>query len=802
MIHRLYSIFAMLILLSLNNATAKQINGKVVNAANGEALTFATIKFGEVADATLTDLDGNFQADIPDQVSFLSISYLGFKTQRVNLWAGDNKQLSIKLEEQENSLSEVVIAPPYEKIRAIIRRAVANRNMHKPDGYDWYQCHLYHKMVADVYAPDSVLKDTANKALAAYLSDKHILMSETYSRRSYERPQKIQDEVLATRVSGWKKAPFVSLVTDMLPFDAYSDFFKLNGRDYPNPVSNGWARDYDFDLVDEVPKGPDTLYILAFRPRKGKEKDALKGQVYIHSGEYAIAYFSGIAHDATLNRSLSIEQQYQYKDRHWFPEKLNYEIDWRKFSSTKKGSIGLIIKGTSHIDSLQWHKPKGFHFDKAKTVKLAPGADEAAEASWLAIRPEALTSKEQETYHFVDSLFDKAGINKLTTMMDKLSDAKIPIGPVDLDLRRVYSFNGYERSRWGLGLQTNEQLLSRVSLGGWAGYGFGDKQWKYGGFAEVYLDRYKDKTLRIGYDKDLLDPGRIRIDPDIDRNYLQRWAMSRADKIEDYYLSAKARMGYWTTTLEGHYQTITPQYDYRFYNNNEWITDFNVREVSLNLRYAHGERRVPVFQHYANAGTTNPVVYFKLTGGTIYQGDRYSSNYLQALAAVKWTKHWAGLGNENFFLMAGGILNNEPLPLSKLFAGRGFRNKDLPLYSFGSFVTMRPYDVYTDRFVSLNWKHDFDWHLYNLGNVSRPYISLAHSFMIGSLADRQVQQGVDFSVPVKGYHESGILLNDLVKINYLNIAYLNLHAGYFYHWSSTGDLKENGKFILGVSMSL
>ncbi len=781
-------------------AAQRQLSGRIVSAANGEALTFATVKFGEVTDAVLSDLEGNFKAEIPDQVSFLTISYLGFKSKTVQLAPGNNRNLVIRLEEREHNLDEVVIAPPYEKIRAIIRRAVTNRALHKPDLYDWYQCNLYHKMVADIYAPDSVLKDTTKAKLAAFLADKHILVSETYSRRSYERPNQLQDEVLATRVSGWQKAPFVSLVTDILPFDAYSDFFKLNGRDYPNPVSNGWSRNYDFDLVDEVLQGADTLYILAFRPRKGKEQDALRGQVYIHSREYAIAYFTGVAKDATLSRSLNIEQQYQYKEGHWFPEQLNYEIDWRKFSSNKKGSMGLLIKGTSRIDSLRWQRPARFHFDKAKTVKLAPGADDATEQRWQALRPDTLSYKERETYRFVDSVFKEAGIEKLTNVMDKLSEAKVPVGPIDIDLRRIYSLNGFERSRLGLGLQTNERVLSWMSLGGWLGYGTGDKQWKYGGFAELYLDAYKDKTIRFGYDNDLVDPGRIRIHKDIDRNYLQQWAMSRADKVEDYYISGTARMGYWTAGLEGHYQQITPQYDYRFYNNNEYFSTFRAREASLNLRYAYAERRVPVFRHYVNSGTRYPVLYLKLTAGNIYQGENYSSNYMQALAAVKWSRHWAGLGNESFLLMAGGTLQERALPLSKLFAGRGFRNKDLPLYSFGSFITMAPYDVYTDRFISINWKHDFDWRLYNLENISRPYISLAHNFLIGSLDNPLVRLGPEFSVPTRGYNESGILLNDLVKINYVNIAHLNLQAGFFYHWTKDTDLKKNGKFVLGISM--
>ncbi|WP_118972892.1 DUF5686 and carboxypeptidase-like regulatory domain-containing protein [Taibaiella koreensis] len=781
----------------------RTISGIVTDAANLEPLPFATIKSAGATVAFLTDLNGKFAATIPDSIQTLSILYLGYEAQQITLTPGSRKDISIQLKAKEGKLDEVVITPPYDKIRAIINKTISNRSLHRPDNYDWYCCHIYQKTILDIVAPDSIAQDSSQTVLGNFLKDKHVLLSETYSRRTHQKPQKLQDEVLATRISGWKKAPFATLITNVIPFDVYSDYITMNGQDYANPISKGWAARYEFDLVDELQQGLDTLYILSFRPKqKTRSSTLLRGQVYIHSGQYAIAYFLGRNVDESLKRTIKVEQKYQQVDGRWFPQQLNYELIWEQYIKTSKGvPLGLHMKGTSDIDTPQWQRQEHFRFDRAKTILMADGADERPDSAWNTLRPVALDSKESATYHFMDSLYEAAGLDKMLPFMDKLSEGKIPVSIIDFDIKRLYSYNAYEKTRLGLGMQTNERLFKYASIGGWAGYGFHDKQWKYGGFAELYLDRYKDYTIRAGYDNDLVDPGRISIHKDIDRNYLQMWVMNRADKVEGSYIKASARMGYWNLGLEARIQDITPMYTYTF-QGYEGTPQFRVKEASLSLRYAFGERRSLVFRRYENMGTKYPIAYLKLTGGDIEGEAGYKAQYLQAVAALSWTKHWNRIGKENFLLMAGISNSNADLPLSKLFAGRGVRNSN-PIYASGNFITMYPYDYYTDRFVSLFWKHDFDWKLFKVGSWSNPYISLSHNLLYGSMQNPQVHGAVSFSVPDKGYHESGITLNDVLKYKYLNLAYINLNAGYFYHWDDGKmDLKKNGNFALGVSFNL
>lgn len=780
----------------------QRISGIVTDAGNKEPLSFATIKLGNTAAGTVTDLNGQFVIDMADNIHAIQVSYLGYESRTIQIAQQTTQLLQIQLQPQQGNLQEVLITPPYEKISYILDRTIRNREKHRPENYDWYRCHVYYKMLADIRMPDSLLKKADNAKLADYIEGHHLVASETYSIRTYERPQKMQEKVIGSRFSGWKKAPFISLVTDLLPFDAYNDFFKLNGKDYPNPVSKGWKGRYEFNILDELQQGQDTLYILSFWPKKGRETDALTGTVYISSDGFPVAYFSARATDPKLGRTIKVEQQYQQSEGKWFPGQLNYEVLWRNFTSDKKQPADLVLTGTSRIDSLEWQQQPGFKFNKARTVVLAKGADELNDSAWSKLRPEKLNGKEQATYLFMDSIVAASGLSGLFNNMDKFAEGKIPVSIFDLDISRLFSYNKYEKTRLGLGVQTNEKLFKHGSVGGWAGYGFGDKAWKYGVFGEVYLDRYKDKTFRIGYENNLIDPGRMVINKDIDRNYLQQWLMFRADKVESYYARFNARFGYYNIGIEGHYQKISPLYAYTFVTDEGVaLHDFESKELSLNLRYAFGEHRAPVFNRYQNLGSKYPIAYLKVTGGRI-DGTNYSNNYAQALAAISWSRHINRLGTESFLVTGGYTKSQEGLPLSRLFAGRGFLNKSYPLAVFGGFATMRPYDYYSDRFFGFSWRHDFDWRLYNLGYISRPYIGIVHNFLTGNLDNRLAHRNVEFSVPDNAYNETGIMLNDLVRVKYFNVAYLSLHAGYFYHWTGKTDFKKNGQFAFGIGFSL
>lgn len=97
---------ALLMLIAALTAQAQDItvHGTVLSRTDDEPLIGATVLCDETKKGTSADLDGNFEIKVP-QGSHLTISYVGYKTQRV---AAEPK-MTILLDEDSDVLDEVVV---------------------------------------------------------------------------------------------------------------------------------------------------------------------------------------------------------------------------------------------------------------------------------------------------------------------------------------------------------------------------------------------------------------------------------------------------------------------------------------------------------------------------------------------------------------------------------------------------------------------------------------------------------------------------------------------------------------------
>jgi hypothetical protein len=792
-----------LILFGISIATeAQELHVRLKDASSKAPVPFAAIRLGNSGQGVIADLDGLavLPATLPD--GFIEISALGYEKKRLE----GRPDGVVYLKSKNASLNEVVVKPDYDKIRRIIRKTVARRDDHNPERYDWYRCKVYYKMIADMAPTDSSWRqDTSRqmRQMSNLVDSQHLLISETYSRRTFKKPQQLQEEVLATRFSGFKSPMFASLVTDVLPFHCYTDYISLNGRDFRNPLSNGSGQWFSFNLHDEMLQGGDTLWIISFFPKK--VGDGLRGQVYITSKDYAVTNLIAEYKDTVIGSRIRVEQRYTEVDGKWFPQQLNYI--YKMGLEGKKGkknsmTFGVSMQGTSRIDSVSFHEATDFRFDKRHTVKLEPAAASTSDSAWRSVRPEQLDKKEMRTYVLMDSLMEEVGGERIINFVAKLAEGKIGIGPLDINLDRVYHYNSFEGSRWGVGLQTNDSLSKHFSVGAWAGYGLHDARWKWGGFAEVYLDAYKESSIKVGYEQDLRDPGRIQLHPELDNNYLRNYLIYYADAYKAYELSLNHQFGYLATTLSFRREDVSPQYEYAWNWEGRTAKDYATDEVSLRLRYAFAERSAPVFGKYYTTGTRYPIVYAKGTYGKMDIGGA-EVTYVQTLAALSWQKHITRIGMEQWRIMGGKIWSDMPLPIGKLYAPNAIRQNDYPTYLFGGLETLAPYTYYMDAFVSGTWKHDFDWRFYRAdfgGFGSMPGLSLIYNGLWGTLSNPGSQQTFPFIAPDKGYHEGGAMLRDVFRIQYLNLAFIGLNAGYFYPLQPSE--KGAGRYVLGLNVTL
>lgn len=784
----------------------------IADSFSHRALPFATVQAEGRKASLIADIDGRFV--LPEGSSEqLTVSYVGYRSRVLQLPLQVD---TVFLAPSGKAMEEVVVRSQQDKIRRIVNLAVAARPLYNPDDYAQYDCHIYYKMVADLQLDgnynldslrrqrDSTLRkqgdgtEDAADSIAQHHYDKHLIMSETYSRRSYKRPAKLQETILASRFSGLKKTYFTNIVTAVVPFHISADYIKLNGRDFLNPVAKGWQQRYRFYLADEVLVGSDTVFIFSFEPRKGVLFNSLRGLAYISSRGYAVSHFVATNSDTASDRQVKLEIISGYSGDRWFPRELNYDFSIRRFMAPY---LKLRWNGHSVIDSVNFDASRLPRFDKAHTVKLSDSVDLHPASHWEAFRKDSISRKEQNTYRFMDSLGAKYHFDDVMKSSSRLAEGRLPAGNVEIDLARLYANNGYEGTRLGLGLYTSDRISRHLSLGGWAGYGFRDAGWKYGGSLTWYPAGRRENKIVAAYEHTYRNPGEVKIHPDLDQPTLRNWILRQVDAYSTLGLTTELHTGYWELRSEWNRTELQPRYIDSFAVGGKLQNSFTQYEGTIGLRYAFGETRVPVFDSYKAIPGRYPVFYLRLSGGSV-SGNDFRTDYARALAAIRYNVHIHRWGMDHYQLEGGYIhaLNEGALPRSFLLAGNGYRLESVNYYTTGGFMTMKPFDFYNDRYLSLYYRHDFDRYFWETKN-SKPSLTLAYNGALGSLSEQSRKASPALQSFSQGYHEAGVLLNGLLRIN-LRFADINLISGAFYRLSNGGSWSDNGVIALGLKVVL
>jgi hypothetical protein len=87
--------------------TGDVIKGVVTGAEDGQGIPGATVMFKGTTVGTVTDIEGKFTLSIPQNAKTLVISFVGMKTQEINLT--QKNSFNIAMQADNVSLDEVVV---------------------------------------------------------------------------------------------------------------------------------------------------------------------------------------------------------------------------------------------------------------------------------------------------------------------------------------------------------------------------------------------------------------------------------------------------------------------------------------------------------------------------------------------------------------------------------------------------------------------------------------------------------------------------------------------------------------------
>jgi hypothetical protein len=782
--------------------------GKVVDAKNKQALAFVNIGISGSNQYASTDIDGKFTFQSSQPITEIILSYVGYETQIYKISGAKN--VIIAMEKRSYDLNEVEVLPGINPAHRIIKLASENRDKNNPDQIHSYICNTYSKTYWDlVYNKDEVQNkndsskvDSLKSRLRLFSENSHLLMMESVTERKFLFPGNLKETVIGAKVSGFKEPSFSTTATDLQPFGFYDDHFKILGKDYLNPITAGSTSKYFFNLEDTLFQEKDTVYIISFRPLKGKNFDGLEGLLYINTNGYAIQNVIAAPYDKGLV-DIKIQQQYSFiENKQWFPEQLNYELHYKKYPTKY---VGMKLTGKTYIKGIQLEAPlKKKEFDE-KTIVMAPDAAGKDDHYWESHRTDTLDSKEKKTYAIIDSLGKKQHFDRILKIFESLVTFQIPIYFISIDLNKIIGVNDYEIIRGGIGLHTNDKLSRRFSFGGYVGYGYKDSITKYGSDLKINLKKdSKDNFIKILYSKDLSEPARSQyFYPKY--NFNRNSMTYRMDYTEQKEISVNFRaFKYLTANIAYNESFRIPKYDYLFLpeRKDPTLTSIGFRsdEIRVKGRYAYKEKMVQAFGQMLSDGTKYPVVYFGYTKGLKGYSSFSNYNYNKVSAGIEKEFLIKNVGRTKILLEGGYLKGN--VPYSFLYNGNGSFTNENYLYVENSFQTMGIYEFVSDKYVNLFFSHNFGSLLFKRPKF-QPQVIIFTNAGYGSLMHPEQHQNLDFKTMEKGYYESGMLINNIARVNYYNIVYFGIGGGVFMRYGpySYADPEDNLAYKLSFTIT-
>lgn len=767
---------------------------RVIDKETGIPISFTKIH-NDAIGTVISDIDGKITIDIIPNGNY-SFRFFMYKDTTIK---GSSLLVNpiVALTATAQILDEVTITPGENPAHRIIQNVMNHKKDNDPLKNNSFQYDSYSKLYMTGELMEGVDRDTITDTSAIktmkFLDEQYIFLTETKATRSFSPPNYDKEVITAYNVSGIKEPIIATFLNQFQAFSFYENSFSMGQAEYINPIAPGGLRRYLFILEDTIfhQGTSDTTYTISFRPRKGKNFSGLSGYLYVNTNGWAIErVIASPYNEHGDNDGIDVRIIQEYKitnNTKWFPSKISTEFN---FNNIQFGNYGRGIgRGSLYIDNVVFDQvdKKGFN---PVSVVVDPNALQESEALSEA-RGTHASGKEAKTYEVIDSIAKENNFQRLYDLMMIASTGRIPISVISIPIDRIIYFNDQEGFRLGLGLETNNRLSRFFQVGGYFGYGLKDNKWKWGGDLNLTFHQQNLIRLNLHYHDDLHERG----GPDaINREF----SLLNPSVYRDFFINKLDRERYAGLNLSGYikqniklqvfgnYRRISFIDDYNYmplFSENGTTDQFDVAEVGLEINWNIREKVMILEDQRVSLGTKWPKINAKATKGFsgIFDADY---DYYRFQLNVSQDFRIRGLGEINLLSQSGMSLGNVPLTLSQTLPGTG-RNWTLSVPN--TFQTMTPAEFFSDHYTSLFFQFRFlpikiktKW--------TEPVFVLHSAAGVGEMRNITDHRDYEFETPEKGYYESGLTIDNLLKSRLVGIG-----VGAFYRYGPYGfnQVKDN-----------
>ena len=394
--------FGLLILPFFSSA---QIKGKVTDS-NNQPISYVNIYLEDTYKGTTSNEAGDFELSVSTRGSYTIIfQSLGYKTLKKEVEVSNFPfRLNAQLFEEKVSLDEVVINSNENPANIIMRKVIANRkaNLEKIQSY-----------TADYYSRGLIrIKNAPEKLLGQEIGDLGggldstrsgiIYLSETISKIEFLLPDKLKENITASKVSGDDNGFSFNNAIDV-DFNFYNNTLEF-GSEMISPIANNAFNYYRYKLegvfYDERGNLINKINVI---PRRENDP-VFSGDLFIVEDQWTIyalkLSLTGVQARIPVANNITLEQNFLFSetDDIWALRSQSIDFSYGIFGIKGDGRYTAVFSNYEFNTGLQTRD-----FGR-ELVSFEDNANKKDSLFWKKIRPVPLTSEEVNDYIKKDSL--------------------------------------------------------------------------------------------------------------------------------------------------------------------------------------------------------------------------------------------------------------------------------------------------------------------------------------------------------------------------------------------------------------
>ncbi|WP_133533394.1 DUF5686 and carboxypeptidase-like regulatory domain-containing protein [Flavobacterium dankookense] len=797
-----------LFFVSVNFLSAQtKVSGTIVDNTN-QPIPFANVVFKGSKIGVVSNEDGRFYIEAPDNYDVLLVSFVGFPTKEVKLTKLVNYDFKVVLSEGEGrNLKEVVIfagktSKKNNPALDILRKIWERRRKNGLKMFKQYQYDKYEKVEFDMNTIDSAMMksklfkgmefvfknvDTSSVTGKTYLP---IFINESISEVYGDNQTKKTKEILkANKNSGLGNGDGVNtFIKDLYnDFDIYDNYLYFFDKSFTSPLSRTGIDVYNYVLADTAFIDNKWCYNIVFYPRR-KNELTFKGDFWVNDSTFAIKKINmAITKSANINwvKDIYLEQEFEVLNDSIFLPTRDYMMS--DFALRKKEeSKGIYGKRTTLYQNFKFDEKKPEKFYKEEINFIDNSVYNKTDEFWQENRFEKLNKDELGIYKMLDTLKTVKKFQRMYNLVSILGSGYVELNNFDYGpIFSTFGYNEVEGVRVRVGGRTYFGPNDTWRLQGYTAYGFDDHKFKYGISGKWMVDKKNRLILSGGNRRDVEQIGASLTTTNdvLGRSYASSGLFTTGanGKLTNINLSTIAaeiepvknltmQLGFSYRTLESASNTFSLNY---FNDDTFTTTNSEVKQSEINLQVEYTPKRKTIGYGVERREVDSPYSRFFINYSQGLKGFISSDfDYQKVQLYYKQPIIIGAIGRSNVTMELGKTFGQIPLGLMSVVPG----NQTYFIIE-NTFNNLNFYEFVADEYATINWQHNFNGKIFaripGLRKLNlREIIGIKGVYGTVSDENRAINaSGLLYQSPEKPYWEYNAGIGNIFKVLRIDFAW-------------------------------